>query len=130
MKHLKRFGFLALPLALSACGGLGGGEYGFSSYALVRVPGVGDVRAFASNQEIGKTNRGGNLLLPDLPPIDLPPGSVVLPSRLRHSSGADEQPPDQPPLPSNMPPLPPSPSPLNCATSATAHGNVTIKIAP
>ena len=37
MKHLKTFGLLAVPLALSACGGLGGGEYGFSSYALVRA---------------------------------------------------------------------------------------------
>jgi hypothetical protein len=37
MKHLKTFGLLAILFALSACGGLGGGEYGFSSYALVRA---------------------------------------------------------------------------------------------
>src|SRR3954466_15060294 len=37
MKHLKTLGLFVLPLALSACGGLGGSEYGFSSYALVRL---------------------------------------------------------------------------------------------
>jgi outer membrane usher protein len=60
---------------VSAAGSLvaiGGGVYASrpvrGSYALVRVPGVGDVRGFASNQEVGKTNRGGNLLIPDLLP--------------------------------------------------------------
>jgi outer membrane usher protein len=52
--------------------GIGGGVYATrpvrGSYALVRVPGVNNVRGFASNQEIGKTNHGGNLLVPDLLP--------------------------------------------------------------
>ena len=38
------------------------------SFALVRVPGVAGVRGFASNQEIGRTNKAGNLLVPDLQP--------------------------------------------------------------
>jgi outer membrane usher protein len=36
------------------------------SFALIRVPGVGGVRAFASNQEVGRTGRTGDLLVPDL----------------------------------------------------------------
>lgn len=36
------------------------------SFALVRVPGVEGVRAFASNQEVGRTGRDGELLVPDL----------------------------------------------------------------
>ena len=38
------------------------------SFALVRVPGVAGVRGFASNQEVGRTNEAGNLLVPDLQP--------------------------------------------------------------
>jgi outer membrane usher protein len=38
------------------------------SFALMRVPGVGGVRGFASNQEVGRTNKAGNLLVPDLQP--------------------------------------------------------------
>ena len=60
---------------MSAAGALvaiGGGVHASrpvrGSYALMRVPGVGDVRGFASNQEVGKTDRGGNLLIPDLLP--------------------------------------------------------------
>jgi len=60
---------------VSAAGALvaiGGGVYATrpvtSSFALVRVPGVGNVRGFASHQEIGKTDRGGNLLVPNLLP--------------------------------------------------------------
>ena len=37
MKHLTKFGLLASRSHCPACGGLGGGEYGFSSYALVRA---------------------------------------------------------------------------------------------
>jgi outer membrane usher protein len=37
-----------------------------NSFALVRVPGVNDVRTYSSNQEIGKTDSHGNLLIPDL----------------------------------------------------------------
>src|SRR5438270_13279231 len=37
VKRIPTIALLALPFALSACGGIGGGEYGFSSYALVRV---------------------------------------------------------------------------------------------
>jgi outer membrane usher protein len=36
------------------------------SFALLRVPGVAGVRGFASNQEVGRTNKAGNLLVPDL----------------------------------------------------------------
>ncbi|HLG55780.1 MAG TPA: fimbria/pilus outer membrane usher protein [Vicinamibacterales bacterium] len=49
---------------------IGGGLFGTrpvqESFALVRVPGVEGVRAFASHQEIGKTGRRGDLLVPDL----------------------------------------------------------------
>jgi outer membrane usher protein len=38
------------------------------SFALVQVPGVEGVRGFASNQEIGRTDKKGNLLIPDLQP--------------------------------------------------------------
>jgi outer membrane usher protein len=38
------------------------------SFALVRVPGVSNVRTFLSNQEIGRTDRNGNLLVPNLLP--------------------------------------------------------------
>jgi outer membrane usher protein len=36
------------------------------SFALIQVPGVAGVRGFASNQEVGRTDRSGNLLIPDL----------------------------------------------------------------
>jgi outer membrane usher protein len=52
--------------------GIGGGVYATrpvrNSFALVRVPGVNGVRTYASHQEIGRTNRRGNLLVPDLLP--------------------------------------------------------------
>jgi outer membrane usher protein len=38
------------------------------SFALVRVPGVDHVRAFLSNQEIGRTDERGHLLIPNLLP--------------------------------------------------------------
>jgi outer membrane usher protein len=38
------------------------------SFALVRVPGVRNVRTFLSNQEVGRTDRNGNLLVPNLLP--------------------------------------------------------------
>ena len=38
------------------------------SFALLRVPGVEGVRGFASNQEVGRTDRSGDLLVPDLQP--------------------------------------------------------------
>jgi outer membrane usher protein len=51
---------------------IGGGVYATrpvrGSYALVRVPGVRNVRGFWSNQEVGKTDGGGNLFIPDLLP--------------------------------------------------------------
>jgi outer membrane usher protein len=51
---------------------IGGGLYPTravrSSYALVQVPGVEGVRTLSSNQEIGRTRRGGSLLVPDLLP--------------------------------------------------------------
>jgi len=50
--------------------GIGGGVYASrpvqDSFALVRVPGIEGVRAFASHQEVGKTGRKGDLLVPDL----------------------------------------------------------------
>lgn len=36
------------------------------SYALVEVPGVSNVRIYASNQLVGRTDRRGNLLVPNL----------------------------------------------------------------
>ena len=57
------------PAALVA---IGGGLYPTravrGSYALVQVPGVEGVRTLSSNQEIGRTGRGGSLLVPDLLP--------------------------------------------------------------
>ncbi|MBI1873418.1 MAG: fimbrial biogenesis outer membrane usher protein [Acidobacteria bacterium] len=38
------------------------------SFAVVKVPGVRGVRTYASNQEIGRTNRSGYLLVPNLLP--------------------------------------------------------------
>jgi outer membrane usher protein len=56
--------------AMGAIVGIGGGLFATrpveESFALVRVPGVQGVRTFASNQEIGKTGRSGDLLVPDL----------------------------------------------------------------
>jgi outer membrane usher protein len=56
--------------AMGALVGIGGGVYATrpvqESFALVRVPGVEGVRAFASHQEIGKTGRKGDVLVPDL----------------------------------------------------------------
>ena len=50
--------------------GIGGGVYASrpvqDSFALVRIPGVGGVRAFASHQEVGRTGKKGDLLIPDL----------------------------------------------------------------
>jgi outer membrane usher protein len=39
------------------------------SFALVRVPGVAGVRAFLENQEIGRTDGDGDVLVPGLPPF-------------------------------------------------------------
>jgi outer membrane usher protein len=65
----------AYNTALRAAGGLvaiGGGVFATrpveESFALVRVPGVAGVRAYASHQEIGRTDRQGNLLIPNLLP--------------------------------------------------------------
>ena len=56
--------------AMGAIVGIGGGMFATrpveESFALVRVPGVEGVRTFASHQEIGKTGRRGDLLVPDL----------------------------------------------------------------
>jgi outer membrane usher protein len=59
----------------SAAGGLvaiGGGVHPTrpinESYALVRVPEVGGVRTYLNNQEVGRTNRHGNTLVPNLLP--------------------------------------------------------------
>jgi outer membrane usher protein len=58
--------------AMGAIVGIGGGVFATrpveESFALVRVPGVEGVRTFASHQEIGKTGRRGDLLVPDLKP--------------------------------------------------------------
>jgi outer membrane usher protein len=58
--------------AMGAIVGIGGSVFATrpveESFALVRVPGVEGVRTFASHQEIGKTGRRGDLLVPDLKP--------------------------------------------------------------
>jgi outer membrane usher protein len=58
---------------VTASGGLvaiGGGVYASrpiqDGFALLRVPDVPGVRAYASNQEVGRTNGHGNLLVPNL----------------------------------------------------------------
>lgn len=58
---------------VSAAGGIvaiGGGVYASrpvqDGFALVRVPQVPGVRAYASNQEVGRTDARGNLLVPNL----------------------------------------------------------------
>jgi outer membrane usher protein len=38
------------------------------SFALIQVPGVPGVQGYASNQAIGRTNRSGNLLVPNMLP--------------------------------------------------------------
>lgn len=49
---------------------IGGGLYASravqNSFALVRVPQVGGVRTYVNRQEVGRTNRYGDLLVPDL----------------------------------------------------------------
>jgi outer membrane usher protein len=49
---------------------IGGGVYTSrpvqDSFALLRVPGVSGVRAFASHQQVGRTNDNGDLLVPEL----------------------------------------------------------------
>jgi outer membrane usher protein len=58
--------------AAGALVAIGGGVFAsrpvHQSFALVRVPGVEGVRGFASNQEVGRTNAAGDLLVPDLQP--------------------------------------------------------------
>jgi outer membrane usher protein len=62
-------------MALKAAGGLvaiGGGLFATrpvqDGFVLLRVPDVPGVRGYASNQEIGRTNRRGDLLVPGLLP--------------------------------------------------------------
>jgi outer membrane usher protein len=38
------------------------------SFALIQIPGVGGVRGFSNNQEVGFSNSGGNLFVPNLLP--------------------------------------------------------------
>lgn len=56
--------------AAGAIVGIGGRLFAsrpiYDSFALIRVPGVGGVSGFASNQKIGETNKTGDLLVPDL----------------------------------------------------------------
>ena len=59
--------------SFTASGGLvviGGSLYATravaQSFALIRVPGLGGVRGYASNQEVGRTSESGDLLVPDL----------------------------------------------------------------
>ena len=61
--------------SLRAAGGLvaiGGAVYATrpvqDGFALLRVPGVAGVRAYSNNQQIGRTDRHGNLLVPGLLP--------------------------------------------------------------
>jgi outer membrane usher protein len=63
-------------LTLEAAGALvavaGGGVFATrpiqDAFAVIRVPGVAGVRGYLDNQEVGRTNRDGNLLLPALLP--------------------------------------------------------------
>ena len=63
------------PLTVQASGALvaiGGSLHAVrpirNSFALVQVPGVEEVRGFASHQEVGRTDKRGNLLITDLLP--------------------------------------------------------------
>ncbi len=65
----------AQTTAVHASGGvvaIGGGVYATrpveDGFALVQVPGVPHVRTYASYQEVGRTNKKGNLLVPGLLP--------------------------------------------------------------
>jgi outer membrane usher protein len=49
-------------------GGLHAAREVSSSYALIRVPDLQGVRAFANNQEIGRTGESGDVLVPNLLP--------------------------------------------------------------
>jgi outer membrane usher protein len=73
--------------AMGALVAIGGGLHATrpvnDSFALIRVPGVAGVRGLASNQEIGRTGRNGDLLVPDLRPyyantLDIVDGDVPL----------------------------------------------------
>ena len=72
--HYDQFGSQRVA-GVTAAGGvvlIGGGLFATrpvqESFALLQVPGVGGVRAYASNQEIGRTDARGNLLIPNLLP--------------------------------------------------------------
>jgi outer membrane usher protein len=61
-------------------------------FALIQVPGLEGVRGFLNNQEIGRTNRGGNLLIPSLQPYygnRLRIGDADIP--IEYQIGATEQ---------------------------------------
>ena len=73
LRQLQAGGDPATSLSASgALVGIGGRVFAArpveGSFALVRVPGVPNVRAYVSNQEIGRTDRRGTLLVPNLLP--------------------------------------------------------------
>src|SRR5438105_8525166 len=69
MNKLKS-ALLGLPLALSACTGLGGGDYGFSSYALVRVQRVNVGDGNMSVVAPRPYNRHRRILFADVPNVE------------------------------------------------------------
>jgi hypothetical protein len=71
VKPFKTIALLALPLVLAGCGGtLGSGEYGFSSYALVRVQrvNVGDGNMSVVPPRL--YNRHRRILFADVPDVE------------------------------------------------------------
>jgi len=70
MKHLKTIAFLPLLLGLPACTGLGGGEYGFSEYALVRPHQVNVGDGNMSVVAPRPYNRHRRILFADVPDVE------------------------------------------------------------
>jgi hypothetical protein len=70
MKHLKTIAFLPLLLSLPACTGLGGGEYGFSEYALVRPHQVNVGDGNMSVVAPRPYNRHRRILFADVPDVE------------------------------------------------------------
>src|SRR5439155_12999186 len=70
VKLIKIIVLLAPPLALSACTGLGGSEYGFSPYALVRVQRVNVGDGNMSVVAPRPYNRHRRALFSDVPDVE------------------------------------------------------------
>src|SRR5690349_1339984 len=70
MKHLIRFVVLVSAAALSACGSLGTGEYGYSDYGLVRVTRVNVGDGQMSVVAPRPYNRHRRVLFEDVPDVE------------------------------------------------------------